>query len=93
MTEVLRLKRRILELESQLPHRYEMADTALGKCGTDMNMAGGVLLQLSTLGGKELINPVMIKDGLSDGTIKCIREDLLRSYNLTVMYKPKERKD
>lgn len=78
--------RQILELESQLAHRYQFANIAIDKTGTDRLMASGVLLQLTGIGGKELINPVMIKDGLSKETIEAIKKDLKRSYDLTVMY-------
>jgi len=81
------LQRQILELESQLAHRYAFAAAELHKASTGARMASGVLLQLSAVGGKEIINPVMIKDGLSDATIAAIRADLKRSYDLAVMHK------
>lgn len=83
------LLRDVLELESQLAHRYHFADSELHKAGTGPRMGSGVLLQLSAVGGKDIINPVMIKDGLSDATIAAIRADLQRSYDLAVMFKPK----
>ena len=83
------LNRKILELTAQLAHAYHFADATIGKAGTDCLMASGVLLQLTGIGGKEIIPPVMIKDGLSPETIAAIRKDLARSYALAVMYKPK----
>jgi hypothetical protein len=78
--------RKILELESQLAHRYHFANQTIDKCSTKHLMASGVLLQLTGVGGKELINPVMIKDGLSTETIEAIKKDLKRSYDLAIMY-------
>lgn len=83
------LERQILELESQLAHVYAFAMTEIDRASTKHRMASGVLLQLSGVGGKDIINPVMIKDGLSDATIAAIKADLARSYDLAVMFKPK----
>lgn len=80
------LERQILELESQLAHRYQFANAEIDRASTAHRMASGVLLQLSAIGGKDIINPVMIKDGLSDATIAAIRTDLKRSYDLAVTY-------
>ncbi len=81
------LLRRVLELESQMAHTYHFANATLDKTSTKYLMASGVLLQLTGIGGKDLINPVMIKDGLSDETIAAIRADLKRSYDLAVAFK------
>ncbi len=78
-----------MELEAQLAHRYHFANADLHKAGTAHKMASGVLLQLTAIGGKEIITPVMIKDGLSDETIAAIRKDLKRSYDLAVIFSVK----
>lgn len=83
------LERQILELESQLAHRYAFAQSTIDKASTDKMMESGVLLQLTAIGGRELINPVVIKDGLSKATIEAIKADLNRSYDLCVMHKTK----
>lgn len=77
------------ELKAQLAHVYHFADAALHKAGTDYMMASGVLLELHANGGREIICPVMIKDGLSADTIAALRRDIARSYDLAVMFKPK----
>lgn len=84
------LERKILELEAQLVHRHAFADTELHKAGTDRMMGSGVLIQISTLGGKDIINPVVIRDGLSSETISAIRGDLKRSYAICTLHKPKD---
>jgi hypothetical protein len=83
------LQRRILELNAQLAHVYHFASAALPKASTSHLMASGCLLQLHALGGRELINPVVIRDGLSPDTIAALQRDLARSYDLTVAFKPK----
>lgn len=80
------LARQVLELTAQLAHVYQFANTEIHRAGVAHRMASGVLLQLTAIGGKEIINPVMIKDGLSDETIAAIRGDLKRSYDLAVMH-------
>lgn len=86
------LERQIVELTAQLAHVYEFANQSIDKASQKHMMASGVLLQLSAVGGKEIINPVMIKDGLSDATIAAIKEDLKRSYDLAVMFRVTEPK-
>ncbi|MDI1362565.1 hypothetical protein [Methylotenera sp.] len=83
----LQLLRENLELKAQMAHAYHFATASIDRTSTKHLMASGVLLQLSGIGGKELIHPVMIKDGLSDETIAAIKADLKRSYDLAVMFK------
>lgn len=82
------LLRRNRELEAQLAHVYHFASATLDKAG-DCLKASGVLLQLHALGGREIIPPVVIRDGLSADTIAALRRDLVRSYESAVAFKPK----
>lgn len=84
----IQLEQQITDLTSQLAHVYHFADAAIHRASIKHMMGSGVVLQLTANGGKEIINPVMIKDGLSDETIAAIKADLLRSYDLAVMFKP-----
>lgn len=81
------LKRDVLELNAQLSSSYHFADAELDKF-CDL-MGSGVLLQLSTLGNRKVLHPVVILDGLSKETIEAIRKDILRSYELATAFKPK----
>lgn len=83
------LRQRIKELEAQIASTYHFADATIEKAGQNHMMASGVLLELTALGGRQLINPVVIKDGLSETTIAAIRADLRRSYEQSVSFKPK----
>lgn len=69
-------------------HQYHAADHYLGSASIDKMMASGVILQLTALGGREIVQPVLIRDGLSNETIEAIRNDLRRSYLLAVSPKP-----
>ena len=81
------LEREILELKAQMTCRYTIAHGEINKASIDRMIGSGVLLQLTALGGKEIISPVLIKDGLSDETIEAIKVDLKRSYDLSVIYR------
>lgn len=83
------LQRKVAELEAQLAHTYHFADVELDKAGLAKMTGSGVVLSLTALGGREIISPVCIRDGLSDETIDAIRNDIKRSWNLTVQLKPK----
>ena len=82
------LQRKVTELTAQLAHTYHFADAELHKAG-DALMASGVLLTMHALGGRQLISPVVIRDGLSADTIAALRRDLVRSYEGAIMFKPK----
>jgi hypothetical protein len=81
------LVRQNLELKAALASACSFASKDLHKAG-DALMGSGVLLQLTALGGSEIINPVVIRDGLSTETIAALKADLLRSFNLATMTKP-----
>jgi len=82
------LERKVVELTGQLASTYHYADANLDKAGPELT-GSGVLLQLHALGGRELIEPVVIQDGLSPETIAALRKDIERSYELATMLKPK----
>jgi hypothetical protein len=46
--------------------------------------ASGVLLQLTAVGGEDIIPPIMIRDGLSLETIDALRREIQRSIDLTM---------
>lgn len=80
--------RQILELKAQLVHVYHFAKNTIDKAGEKYMAGSGVLLQITALGGREIVLPVMIKDGLSQDTINSIKADLIRSYELATLFKP-----
>lgn len=85
------LARQVMELKAQLAYNYHYADAKVGKASTEHMLGGAVIVQLFGLGGREIIDPVAIRDGLSDETIAALRKDIKRSYDLAVQFKPKER--
>ena len=77
-----------MELTAQLASTYHFASTQLPKAG-DALMGSGALLTLHALGGRELMCPVVVRDGLSAETIAALQRDIARSYEIAVMFKPK----
>lgn len=73
------LRQKLVAMEAQLDCAYVPAYTALGRAGQDRFMASGLILTLTTLGGKQLVEPVVIKDGLSEASIAALQEDLRQS--------------
>ena len=81
------LERKLIEVNACLSHGYHLANGAIDKASTKHMMGSGVVLTLTALGGREIIKPVMINDGLSDETIAAIKADLKRSYNTAIRFK------
>jgi hypothetical protein len=74
------LARRIVELEAQLPCNYASASENIKKAGKAHFMLSGVMVYLHALGGREIVPPFMVADGLSDETIAALKADIQRSY-------------
>jgi len=81
------LARKLKEMEAQLASTYHFASVTLDNAG-DRGQGGAVIVTLTALGGKELIVPVAIKNGLSAETIAALRKDIARSYAEAVEFKP-----
>ena len=58
------LQRQVAELTAGLAILHTSALASIKKARTDARMGSGVLLQLTAVGGAEIISPVMIRDGL-----------------------------
>lgn len=84
------LARKVQELEGQLSSRYSATHRDLHKAGSDHLMGSGCLIQLTALGGRELVGAVIIKDGLSKATIDSIKADIKRSQALSGIFDIKE---
>lgn len=82
------LRRKVAELEAQLASSYHFASATLDSAG-DRNQGGAVIVRLTALGGKELIVPVAIKNGLSQATLAALRADIARSWDNAIELAPK----
>lgn len=80
------LARKVRELEAQLASAYHFADARLDRFG---NLVGSAaILEITTLGGRETIGPVAIRDGLSPETIQALRAEFAKSYATAIEFKP-----
>jgi hypothetical protein len=84
--EIERLKRREMELVAQLTSTYSIAAVEIEKASVSHCTGSGVLLRIFALGGREIIAPVVIRDGLSLETIGCLIADIKRSHALAISY-------
>jgi len=82
------LERRLAESKAQQVHQYHFASVNLNNAG-DHNQGGAVIISITALGGKVIVDPVAIKNGLGSETIEALQADLLRSYNDAIQFKPK----
>jgi len=78
------LRRQVEELRGQLTCYYESAYKAIDKAGSDHMSASGVMITLTALGGRQIIEPVCIREGLSAATIAALKADIRRSYEMSL---------
>lgn len=89
-TERIReLERQLMEAQAQQIHNHHFASVGIEKASMNKWMGSAVFITITAQGGREIVAPVAIRNGLSDATIKAIQEDLLRSYNYATELKPK----
>lgn len=88
-------EKRIAELERKLQealaaqvHVYHFADAELERASKTNFGASGVIVTITALGGRQVMQPVLIREGLSAETIRALRADIVRSYNDAVVFKP-----
>ena len=81
------LKRQLLESKGSSVVGHTIAYTNIEKASTDRMMAGAIVLQITELGGKKVISPITIGDGLSNETIDAIKKDIKRSHDLLTTWK------
>lgn len=75
------LEQRIKDLEAQLPSTHRAAKDSIDKAGKDL-FASAAVITISALGGRIIVPPVAIADGLSKETIDSIKRDIQRSLDL-----------
>lgn len=89
MQRIAELERQLLEAQAAQAHVYFHAESRLDRAGSEHMKASGVVLTLTELGGREICQPVLIRDGLSAETIAAIKRDLARSYTEATACKPR----
>lgn len=87
---------RIEELENKLRsaeayqiHKLHFASYALDKLITGKMYGSGVIISITSLSGKPLVDPTVISDGFSPETIAALQADMRRSFEKQMELKPK----
>jgi hypothetical protein len=83
------LRQKISDLEAQIASEAACAWFDLEDAG-DKLMASAAILEIRALGGRVIVGPVAIRDGLSSEAIAALRLDLHRSFELATLKKPRE---
>ena len=81
------LKRELVEALAGQAFNYPSAHRDIDKASTQHMINSGVIMTLTACGGREIISPVLLHDGLSDETIAAIKAELKRSYDLATLSK------
>jgi hypothetical protein len=89
LAELAALRVKARDLEAQLTFQHHFADANLDKCSSEKCMGSAIILELSALGGKTLVGPIAIRNGLSPSTIKELKYDIGLSYQESIQFKPK----
>ena len=73
------LLNRIKVLEAQLPCNLSKASRDLRQCGTDQFMASGLIISITDLTGKEIVEPFQCSDGLEQATINALQAQIKKT--------------
>ena len=76
------IQRQLLESEANQPYTLRRAHESVDKTSIDRLTGSGIVLHITGLGGADIVEPVMIGDGLSNETIAAIKADLKRCSDL-----------
>lgn len=80
------LARKLREFRALSNAAHGAAYRAIDKAGTPNLAASALIVHMVALGGREVVEPVAIADGLSADTIAAIKRDIARSYHLSLTY-------
>lgn len=87
---------RIADLENKLrealagqAYVYSHACVNINKADTARMNASGVVITVTALGGREILGPTLVLNGLSDATIAALKSDFVRSFEYATANKPK----
>ncbi len=78
------LERKLLEAHASSASSHAYACLKIPLAHTDQLTGSGVVLQVTYLGGKPLIDPILIRDGLDQELIEAIQANVRRSHDLAL---------
>jgi hypothetical protein len=76
------LERKIKELEAQSATNTRAALRSLEKASDQHLMASACIIQISALGGREIVPSFAIRDGLSTATVEAIKKDIQKTMQI-----------
>ena len=82
------LERRLREEEAHQIHNYHFGSAALGAANMAKMQGSSVIITVSGLGGRIIVGPTAILNGLSDETIAALKADMARSFEYATELKP-----
>ena len=83
-----KLEHELNSIKAQLVHNYHLSYYSIEKAGEDYQKGSAVILSLTNIAGKNIIEPTAIKDGLLPTTIKALKQEFVKSYTLATVFKP-----
>ena len=92
LREKLDLIGKVDQYKASLIHVYHFAGNELLKCNNDRFMGSGLIVEIKSLKGDTVVMPFMVKDGLSNTTINSLLDDMQRSFNSSIEFKPVEKR-
>lgn len=78
---------KVADLQAQLASTLGAAFDALPKAGQPLHGSAAVLT-ITGLGGRVIVPPVAIRDGISPATVDALQDDLRRSFELATLVNP-----
>lgn len=86
-TELAAANRRVYELRAQLASTLGAAFDALPKAAEAFH-GSAVIVTITAIGGREVVAPVAIRDGLSRASVAALQADCARSFELATLVNP-----
>lgn len=71
-------------------HNYHFASNEILKLTEKRYLGSGFIMSISSLKGEPIVKPVTISDGFSNSTINCLLDELQKTFDYRVSFKPTE---
>ena len=93
ISEILQLRKIITDLEStelhaSQIHNYHFASNELLKLTEKRFLGSGFIMTITSLNGLPIVKPITISNGFRDTTIDCLLDELQRTFEHKIEFKP-----
>lgn len=82
--QLVTMQQKVHQHEASTLYRRRAVYHDLLDAGKDKMMASGVIITITALGGRQIVPPVMIADGLSADTIAALQRDVQASHEMAI---------